>query len=83
MLLTDEEFELLLRLRRGGEIPKEKREIAHCLASLGIIRLGYDDEEEPFCETGCLTILGRLMLHEECIARNPFRRMLAGLLSPL
>ncbi len=74
---------LLKKLDGGGEILYEERETAYRLAALGVLRLGYNDEDEQFCETGHLSEFGRRVIRRERIRRNPILRVLNAVFQPL
>ena len=82
MLFNDREYALMGVLQNGGEIPKRDQRIAFRLASLGIIRLGFYNEEK-FCETGHLSDMGSKMLRREQRVRSPILRFLYAISGPL
>jgi len=83
MLLDDAEFELLEHIEKHHTVPKNQRSLAHRLASLGILHLGYDDQHaNGLQETGHPSYLGEQLLDLERIQRNPIRRVMHSILMP-
>ncbi|MBM4044635.1 MAG: hypothetical protein FJ279_05935 [Planctomycetes bacterium] len=84
-MFTDSEYEVLARFKKGEYIGSDlEKEILYKYASIGLVRLGFHDDEERQCrETARLSPLGARMLHRERILRNPVKRFLYQLFSPL
>ncbi len=82
-ILDDREFALLKALRGGGDVPEGEEEVAYRLESLGIVQLGFRDENDSYSETGHLSQLGENLFIEERRGREPLRQLLFLLFGPL
>lgn len=81
-ILTRREFALLEKLENGGVVAETERRLAHRLASLGVVRLGYDDSHR-FVETGHLSQIGRYFLETERAEKTILGRLVHRYLRPL
>lgn len=80
-----DEMKLLLRLEPGGvDIPAGNEEVAYQLASVGLICLGFrDDDPGRVQETGSLTPLGKGIVRREKLRKKPIRNFLYLVFGPL
>lgn len=78
-MFSNREMALMKKLKCGGVICDEERDVAYRLGSIGILQFGYDEEDG---ETGRLSPNGRRMLRRENIEGNPWRRLLHAFVAP-
>lgn len=82
MMFDDVEFTVLQRIEKDGTVTAEDRGIAHALAALGIVHLGYDDSGVELRETSHISSLGKEMMKYEKIKRSPVRSFLHTIFLP-
>ena len=76
-------FKLMEMLENGAIIPETEYEIARTLESVGLIRIGYDDEDGCFKRTGSLSALGKRLLNREKRVRKNMEGTLYEIIKPL
>jgi len=82
-MLTEAEYRFLEAIRKDGVVPSDRKGMAHRLASMGILRLGYDDSGDAFHETASLTGLGERMYRRAELEHDFVKRFRHALVRPL
>ena len=74
--MTDREYEVLERFSKGDFVRDEDKYIVERFASLGYVRMGFDEEGGKVKETAILTPLGKEVYYGERRRRSLIRSLL-------